>query len=59
MKEYEITGRLPSDDLDPDPKIIARYKGSNEVEAFKKFKKGFPNIPIIGWVMTKIVNYGK
>lgn len=55
MKEYTITGRLPGDQLDPDPKIIARYNGLDEIEALTKFKKGFPDIPVIGWIMTKIL----
>ena len=54
MKEYQITGRLPGDIIDPDPTIIARYKGKSLQEAANKFHKGFPNVPIITWVVTKL-----
>lgn len=54
MKEFEITGRLPADKLCSDPVIRAVYTGRDLQEAGSKFKKRFPNIPIIGWVVTKL-----
>lgn len=54
-KEYTITGRLPGDSLDPDPIVIARYNGKDETEALSKFKRGLPNIPILGWIVTKFI----
>lgn len=57
MKEYEIKGRLPSDggQLLPDPHATALIQADNEQDALTQFKKSFPNIPVIGWVVSKIL----